>query len=184
MEENWPAFLKTWRPIVQYAADQGVKIGIENCPMFFSKDEWPGGKNLATTPAIWRRMFEAITSDSFGLNYDPSHLLWQQIDYVRPLVEFDDRIVHVHLKDAIVERERLNDVGILATPLEYHTAKLPGRGSIDWRGFLGQLRDIGYEGPACIEAEDRDYEGSLELRKQALRESAAFIRQCLQEIHR
>ena len=118
--ENWPNFLKTWKPLVRYAEDQGVKIGIENCPMLFTKDEWPGGKNLATTPAIWRRMFDEIPSANFGLNYDPSHLVWQQMDYLQPLREFADRIFHVHAKDVRVDRERLDSVGIMATPLEYH----------------------------------------------------------------
>jgi hypothetical protein len=73
-----------------------VRIGIENCPMLFTADEWPGGKNLAISPAVWRRMFEEIPSDHFGLNYDPSHLVWQQMDEVAPIREFADRIFHVH----------------------------------------------------------------------------------------
>ena len=64
------------------------RIGIENCPMLFTRDEWPGGKNLATSPAIWRRMFEDIPSPNFGLNFDPSHFVWQQMDYLAPLAEF------------------------------------------------------------------------------------------------
>jgi sugar phosphate isomerase/epimerase len=177
---NWPRFLEVWRPLVHFAEEHGVRIGIENCPMFFTNDEWPGGKNLAVSPAIWRRMFAEIPSPSFGLNYDPSHLVWQQMDYLRPLAEFGGRIFHVHLKDALVETERLNEVGILATPLEYHTPKLPGRGAIDWPRFLAALCQAGYAGPACIEVEDRDYEGSLEARQRALRESGQFLRSCLE----
>ena len=180
--ENWARFLEVWRPLVRFAEGHGVRLGIENCPMLFTADEWPGGKNLAIAPAIWRRMFAEIPSRSFGLNYDPSHLVWQQMDYVRPLAEFAGRIVHVHLKDALVEPDRLNDVGILATPLEYHTPKLPGRGSIDWPRFLGALKAAGYNGPACIEVEDREFEGSLAARQQALRSSGQFLRQCLREI--
>ncbi len=177
--QNWPRFLEVWPPLVRFAEEHGVRIGIENCPMFFTSDEWPGGKNLAHAPAVWRRMFAEIPSPALGLNYDPSHLVWQQMDYIRPVEEFAARIFHVHLKDAMVDRQRLDDVGILATPLEYHTPKLPGRGAIDWPRFLAALDKAGYAGAACIEVEDRDYEGSLESRRQALRESLAFLRPCL-----
>jgi sugar phosphate isomerase/epimerase len=115
VEENWPRFLETWRPLVQHAEDRGVRIGIENCPMLFTADEWPGGKNLATSPAIWRRMFEAIPSRSFGLNYDPSHLVWQGMDYLAPLAEFGDRLVHVHAKDARIDRAALDAHGVWPT---------------------------------------------------------------------
>jgi sugar phosphate isomerase/epimerase len=177
--ENWPRFLDVWRPLVRFAEEHGVRIGIENCPMYFTGDEWPSGKNLAHSPAVWRRMFADIPSPSFGLNYDPSHLVWQQMDYIRPLKEFATRIFHVHLKDAVVEQQRLDDVGILATPLEFHTPKLPGRGAIDWSRFLAGLEQVGYAGPICIEVEDREYEGSLEARQRSLRESGTFLRNCL-----
>ncbi|MCL6431441.1 MAG: sugar phosphate isomerase/epimerase [Anaerolineae bacterium] len=177
VEENWPHFRETWKPLVAFAEEQGVRIGIENCPMLFTRDEWPGGKNLATTPAIWRRIFEEIPSPNLGLNYDPSHLVWQRIDYVRPLKEFAGRIFHIHAKDARVDQERLNEVGILATPLEYHTPKLPGLGDVDWGRFFSVLTDLGYQGPVCIEVEDRAYEGSLASRQAALVQSARFLRQ-------
>jgi len=177
VEANWPAFLKRWPPIVKYAEDHGVRIAIENCPMLFTEEEWPGGKNLAYCPAIWRRMFEDIPSKSFGLNYDPSHLVWQGIDYVRPLHEFANRIFHVHAKDARVDAGRLDDVGILATPLQYHTPKLPGLGDVEWGRFFSVLTDVGYDGPVCIEVEDRAYERSRRARQDALRQSAAFLRQ-------
>ena len=132
VDENWPRFLSVWNDLIAYAEDQGIRIAIENCPMLFTADEWPGGKNLASSPAIWRRMFEEIPSPNFGLNYDPSHLVWQQMDYIAPLREFSSRIFRVHLKDVAVDRQRLNQVGILAYPLQFHTPKLPGRGDIDW----------------------------------------------------
>ena len=177
VDGNWARFEEVWRPLVRFAEDHGVRIAIENCPMLFTRDEWPGGKNLAHSPAVWRRMFEAIPSKSFGLNYDPSHLEWQQIDYVKPLWEFRDRIFHVHAKDVRVDKGRLDDVGILATPLEYHSPKLPGLGDINWGRFLSVLGDVGYTGPVCVEVEDRAYDGSLELRKAALRQSVRYLRQ-------
>jgi sugar phosphate isomerase/epimerase len=176
VDDNWPRFLEVWSPLVEYAEAQGVRIGIENCPMLFTADEWPGGKNLAYAPAIWRRMFEAIPSPHLGLNYDPSHLAWLMIDYLKPLWAFADRIYHVHAKDVRVDRHRLDEIGILATPLEFHTPKLPGLGEIDWGRFFSVLSDVGYDGPVCIEVEDRAYEGSLARRKAALVQSARYLR--------
>lgn len=177
LDDNFEKFKKLWPPIVKHAEDRKVKIGIENCPMFFSNDEWPGGKNLASSPAIWRRMFEEIPSANFGLNYDPSHLVWQFMDYVRPIYEFKDRIFHVHIKDAKVLRENLNDVGILATPLSFHSPKLPGLGDVDWGKFFSALTDIGYDGAACVEVEDRAFEGSLEMQKRSLVQSREYLKQ-------
>ena len=177
VDDNWPRFLEVWRPLVELAETQGVRIAIENCPMLYTRDEWPGGKNLAYCPAIWRRMFADIPSPWFGLNYDPSHLIWQHIDCVRPLSEFRDRIFHVHAKDAKVERERLDDVGILATPLEFHRPKLPGLGDVPWNRFFSVLTDIGYQGPVCVEVEDRAFEADLDARRRALRQSAQYLRQ-------
>lgn len=179
VDKNWPAFLKVWKPLVKFAADREVRICIENCPMLFTGDEWPGGKNLASSPAIWRRMFEDIPSDYFGLNFDPSHLVWQHIDYIQALWDFRDRIYHAHAKDVRMDPHRLNDVGILGTPLQYHSPKLPGLGEVNWGRFCSVLGDIGYRGPLCVEVEDRAYEGSLEMRKAALRQSARFLMQYL-----
>lgn len=177
VEDNWSRFLEVWKPLVAYAERRGVRIGIENCPMLFTRDEWPGGKNLATSPAIWRRMFEEIPSDHFGLNFDPSHFVWQQMDYLKPLREFRHKLFHLHAKDARVDKHRLDEVGILATPLEYHTPKLPGLGDVDWGKFFSTLSDVGYDGAVCIEVEDRAYEKTLETRKLALRQSARYLRQ-------
>lgn len=176
IDDNWPRFLDVWRPLIQFAEELGVRVGIENCPMSFTNDEWPGGKNLAISPAVWRRMFEAIPSKNFGLNYDPSHMVWQQMDYLTPMRDFADRIFHVHAKDVRIDRHRLNEVGILATPLEYHVPKLPGLGEVDWGKFFSVLSDTGYQGPVCVEVEDRAYEGSLATRKQALAQSCTYLR--------
>ena len=177
LEANWQRFLETWKPLVRCAEEHGVRIGIENCPMLFTADEWPGGKNLAVSPAVWRRMFSAIPSECFGLNYDPSHLAWMQMDPIAPLRDFAERIFHVHAKDVRVDRRRLDDVGILAHPLEFHEPKLPGLGDVDWGRFFSVLTSSGYDGPVCLEVEDRAYEGSLEARKRALRQGARFLRQ-------
>lgn len=176
VDDNWPRFLETWRPLIRLAEEHGVRIGIEHCPMFFSRDEWPGGKNLAHSPAIWRRMFHDIPSDHFGLNYDPSHMVWQHMDYLKPLREFKDKLFHVHAKDVRLDQHKLDEVGILAHPSEYHTPKLPGLGDVHWGRFFSVLTDVGYTGPVCVEVEDRAYEGSLENRLASLQQSVTYLR--------
>lgn len=177
VEANWPGVLRVWKPLAALAEELKIRVGIENCPMLFTKDEWPGGKNLAVSPAIWRRLFAGLGTDRIGLNFDPSHFVWQQMDPLKAVREFRDRIFHVHAKDARIDRERLDEVGILAHPLEYHTPKLPGLGEVDWGKFLSVLGDVGYRGPVCVEVEDRAYEKTLETRREALRQAARFLRQ-------
>jgi len=177
VEENFETFKTVWKPLIAYAASKKVKVGIENCPMIFTYDEWPGGNNLATTPAIWRRMFSEINSEYFGLNLDPSHLLWMQMDYIKPVYEFRDKLFHIHLKDARVYRDKLNEVGIMATPLEFHTPKLPGLGDIDWGKFISALNDVRYKGSVCVEVEDKTFEGSLEDRKYSLKLCKRYLSQ-------
>ena len=177
VEENLTKFIEVWTPIISFAEKQNVKIAIENCPMLFTKDEWPGGLNLATTPAIWRKMFEAIPSPNFGLNYDPSHFIWQQMDYLKPIYEFKDRIFHVHFKDIKIFNNKLDDVGAMATPLDYISPKLPGFGDVNWGKFISALTDIGYRGPACIEIEDKSFEDSLESRKKSIIISRNYLSQ-------
>ena len=176
IDENWPRFVKIWKPLIRFAEDHGVRIGVENCPMSFTRDEWPGGKNLAISPAIWRRMFSDISSDHFGLNYDPSHMVWQQMDWLQPLREFRGKLFHIHAKDVIIERERLNQVGIFAYPKEFHTPRIPGFGDIDWGRFIGTLMEVGYDGPVCIEVEDDTFGKSLEGRQRALRVSRNVLK--------
>jgi len=177
VDENWPRFLETWRPIIKFAEDNGVKIGIENCPMSFTKDEWPGGKNLMTSPAIWRRMFSDIPSENFGLNFDPSHFVLQMMDYCKAIREFAPKFFHAHAKDLTIDRERLDEVGVFAYPSLWHTPKLPGLGDVDWGKFFAALSGAGYKGPVCIEVEDRAYEGPVDSRKAALVQSARYLRQ-------
>ncbi len=169
VDDNWPRFLATWKPIVLLAEDRGVRIGIENCPMLFTRDEWPGGKNLFTTPAVWRRAFADLDSPAIGLNYDPSHLVLQDMDPLAPLAEFRDRLFHVHAKDVKIDRHALDDVGRFDFPLRWHQPRIPGYGEIDWARFMGELQRVGYDGPVCIEVEDETFGRSLEGRQRAVR---------------
>lgn len=162
VEENLEEFKKVWPDIIKFAEENNVKIAIENCPMLFGYDQWPGGQNLFTTPEIWRKCFEIIPSKNFGINYDPSHFVWQMIDYIKPIYEFKDRIFHVHYKDIKVYKDKLNDCGIMATPLSFMSPKLPGLGDVDWGKYVSALTDIGFEGFTCLEIEDKAFEGSKE----------------------
>ncbi len=168
IDENWPRFLKTWKPVIAFAEDHGIKVGIENCPMFFTRDEWPSGKNLAVSPVVWRRMFNDIPSKNFGLNYDPSHFVLQQMDPLSPLREFKDKLFHLHAKDMTVHPDRLNEVGIFAVPSEWHTPRIPGLGAIDWAKFMAKLYEVGYDGPVCVEVEDPTFGNTLAGRTKAL----------------
>lgn len=175
IEDQWGEFEDTWRPIIAFAEEQGVKVGIENCPMLFSLDEWPGGKNLAISPEVWRRMFAAIPTEAWGLNFDPSHLIWQHIDYLRAMKEFGHRFVHVHAKDTRIDPDLLYERGIMG--LKWHKPKLPGLGDVNWGAFFSVLNDLGYRGDVSIEVEDRAYEGSQEDVLTSIRQSRRHLLQ-------
>ena len=165
VEENFAVFKQVWPEIVKYAGDKGVKIAIENCPMIFSNDEWPGGNNLASTPAIWREMFSIIPDENFGLNLDPSHLIWLMIDPHRIVREFVQRIFHVHAKDLEIDYDGLYENGTQSLGMGWQIPRLPGLGEVDWGRFISQLYRFGYDYVISIEHEDRKFEGSEELVK-------------------
>jgi sugar phosphate isomerase/epimerase len=176
IEANLSEFEKVWPPIVKFAADHGVKIAIENCPMIFTNDEWPGGHNLAATPAIWRAMWEIIPDKNFGLNLDPSHLIWLMIDYVRVVYEFRDRIFHVHAKDLRIDREQLYQRGVLSLGMGWEIPRLPGLGDVNWAQFISALYGVGYDYVISIEHEDRAFEKTEELVKRGFLISRDVLR--------
>ncbi|MNM63597.1 Inosose dehydratase [compost metagenome] len=176
VEENLEIVKEVWTPIIKHAEKFNVKIGIENCPMLFTNDEWPGGQNLMTSPSNWRKVFSLLDSPNLGINYDPSHFIWQQIDYIKPIYEFKDKIFHVHYKDIKVYKDKLDDVGIMATPLQYMSPKLPGLGDVNWGKYVSALTDIGYTGYTCIEVEDKAFEKSYEDAKKAVKLSVKYLR--------
>ncbi len=165
LEANFDEFAKVWKPIIKFAEGKGVKIAIENCPMIFSNDEWPGGNNLAISPHTWRQMFEIIPSKNFGINLDPSHLIWQMIDVGRVVREFKDRIFHVHAKDLEIDREGLYERGITSLGMGWQVPRLPGLGEVKWDRFIATLYAAGYDYAICIEHEDRAFEKTEELVK-------------------
>lgn len=177
VEENLELVKEIWPPIIRIAEEHKVRVAIENCPMLFSEDEWPGGQNLMTTPAVWKKVFDLLDSEYLGINYDPSHFVWQQMDYIKPLYEFRDKIFHVHYKDIKVYKERLERYGIMAYPLQYMSPKLPGLGDVNWAKYVSALTDIGYEGYTCIEIEDKSFEGSKERVLDSIRLTKRYLEQ-------
>jgi sugar phosphate isomerase/epimerase len=165
VEANFDQFKKIWPDLIHYAGDKGVKIAIENCPMIFSNDEWPGGNNLASTPAIWREMFSIIPDENFGLNLDPSHLIWLMIDIQQAVRDFSERIFHVHAKDLEIDYEGLYENGVQSLGMGWQIPRLPGLGEVDWPSFISQLYRSGYDYVISVEHEDRQFEGTEELVK-------------------
>lgn len=162
VDENLELFKEIWPPIIKLAEDSGAKVAIENCPMLFGKDQWPGGQNLMCTPVIFKKLFEIIPSPNFGINFDPSHYVWQQMDYIKTVYEFKDRIFHVHFKDIRVFPDKLAECGVLAYPLDYMSPVIPGHGDVDWGAFVAALNAIKFNGDAVIEVEDKAYESCAE----------------------
>ncbi len=177
IEENLDLVKEIWPPIIKVAEEYKVRIAIENCPMLFGADQWPGGQNLMTTPKIWRQVFELLDSEYLGINYDPSHFVWQMIDYIKPMYEFKEKIFHVHYKDIKVYQDKLNECGIMAYPLDFMSPKLPGLGDVDWGRYVSALTDIGYEGYTCVEIEDKAFEGSKERVEESLILSQKYLKQ-------
>ena len=159
VDQNWPRAVEIFAPIVAHARDTGVTLAFENCPMIFSHDEWPGGHNIAYAPRIWRRIFDTW-GEAVGMNYDPSHLVWQMIDAGRFVREFGPRMVHVHAKDLMIDRDGLYDHGIMSAGIGWQVPRMPGLGEVDWPDFFANLYHAGYDGPIIIEHEDRRFEGS------------------------
>jgi sugar phosphate isomerase/epimerase len=165
LPENLERFRQIWPALASYAGERGVKIAIENCPMIFSYDEWPGGNNLAWSPAIWDEMFSAIPDANFGLNLDPSHLVWLMIDYERAVYDFAERIFHVHGKDMEIRRDGLYRHGSFSGGIGWQVPRLPGLGQVDWPRFIAALYAVGYDHVVSVEHEDRRFEGDEELVK-------------------
>ena len=162
IEENLRFVEKVWPPILEYAKKKGVRIAIENCPMIFGPDQWPGGQNLFSSPALFDKIFEILDYDNFGINFDPSHYVWQQMDYVRTVYEYRDKLFHIHFKDIKMLEDKLSRCGTLAYPLDFMIPKLPGLGDVDWGSFVSALTDVGYSGYTAVEVEDRAFEADKE----------------------
>ena len=164
-DQNWETAQEVWPDIVKFAQDHGRKITLENCPMIFSYDEWPGGHNIATSPRMWRRILEQW-GGTIGLNFDPSHLILQMIDMRRFLKEFGPHVLHFQAKDLMIDRDGLYERGIMSMGMGWQIPRIPGLGEVDWSVVFSELYRQGYEGDCIIEHEDRRFEGTDEKVKQ------------------
>lgn len=156
-------------PLVELAEKNNVRLCFENCPLM---------GNIAISPVMWKKLFERLPSDHLGLAYDPSHLVWEMIDPYTPLLEFKDKIFHVHAKDTAIDRVKLARTGIL-TDFSWWSYRIPGRGELDWRQLLGQLIAEGYDGTLSLEHEDAAYEGSVEAVENGLLDGKAWLEKCM-----
>lgn len=156
-------------PLVELAEKNNVRLCFENCPLM---------GNIAISPVMWKKLFERLPSDHLGLAYDPSHLVWEMIDPYTPLLEFKDKIFHVHAKDTAIDRVKLARTGIL-TDFSWWSYRIPGRGELDWRQLLGQLTAEGYDGTLSLEHEDAAYEGSVEAVENGLLDGKAWLEKCM-----
>ena len=175
VEENIELFKAVWPDLIKLAEDNGVKGAIENCPMIFGADQWPGGQNLMCTPAMYKKLFEIIPSPNFGLNFDPSHYVWQGLDYLKTVYDFSDRIFHIHFKDIKLYPEKLRECGVMAYPLDYMSPKIPGLGDVNWGAFISALNDIRFNGCAVIEVEDKAFESCREDILNSIRLSKRYL---------
>ncbi len=177
VEENLELVKEIWPPILAHAEEKNVRIAIENCPMLFGREQWPGGQNLMTSPANWEKIFEILPNENLGINYDPSHFVWQMMDYIKPLYQFRNKIFHVHYKDIKLYEDELKKVGTMAYPLDYMAPKLPGLGDVNWGKYVSALTDIGYDGFTCIEVEDKAFEGTRDKILDSLKLSKKYMDQ-------
>ncbi len=160
-DENWARARDIFADVIAHARNCHVTLAFENCPMIFSRDEWPGGHNIAYSPRIWRRILTEWEL-YVGMNFDPSHLVWQMIDQSRFIREFGAHMVHVHAKDVMIDRDGLYDNGVMSAGIGWQVPRLCGLGDVDWSGFFSDLYRVGFDGPVIIEHEDRLFEGSDE----------------------
>ena len=174
LEQNLERSSDALRRIADLAEQYEVDVAFENCPMYHV---WPWVHNIAVSPAMWRGIFEIAPSARLGLNFDPSHLVWQGIDYLGALGEFRDRIKIVQAKDTEVLEEVERNEGMLS--LRWWRHRIPGEGSIDWAGFVARLREVGYDSVVSIEHEDPLYEGSEERVLEGLAKTRAHLEQFL-----
>ncbi len=179
-EKTFQIFTQVYPEVVEHAEQCNVQIAIE---------PWPGPRpfygNLGCSPETLRRIFAAIPSPNLGICYDPSHFVRLQIDYLRVLQEFGDRVRHVHLKDAEIQAEKLYEMGIAGESFGrayvcgegWWRYTIPGEGEVEWVAVLHRLQDAGYDGVLSIELEDHYYWATPELQQEGILRSRDYIDQ-------
>jgi sugar phosphate isomerase/epimerase len=164
VQENIPLFKEVFTGFCDEAEKRNLRIAIENCAMM-DRLSLRGG-NIAFSPEVWDEMFKVVSSKTLGLELDPSHMVWQRIDYIQAVYDYGDRIFHVHAKDMEIRNEKLSRVGILGQQFGepggfnhgWWRARTPGWGEIDWPKFISALLEVNYSGNIDFEHEDDTFE--------------------------
>jgi sugar phosphate isomerase/epimerase len=172
-DENIAIFRDLFTPLAAHAESRGVRFAFEN---------WPrNGTMLSTTPELWDAMFNAVPSPALGLCYDPSHFYWQGIEYIQPIYDFGDRIVHAHAKDTEILEGARNRYGIYGRQMsstyeaEWWRYRLPGYGGVNWHRYLDALVQVGYDAVLSVEHEDPVWSDTPELALRGLRLAQAYL---------
>ena len=174
LEENLDGYTAVFSQVAEFAEQYEVNLAFENCPMY---EHWPYRFNIAVAPLLWREMFVRVPCERFGLNLDPSHLVWQGIDYAQAVIDFADRIHIAQAKDTEVRHNVLRDEGMLT--LQWWRHRIPSQGDIDWSRFTSALHEIGYDGVLSIEHEDPVWSGTTEKVTHGLDLARRHLRQFL-----
>jgi sugar phosphate isomerase/epimerase len=166
IDRGYEDFAKRWKPILDAYDALGVKFALEVHPTEIAFD-------IATA----ERALEALDHHpAFGFNYDPSHFVYQGVDYIEFIYRFAERIFHVHIKDSKFS-DTPTEAGVFGGHLEFGDRRRywdfvsPGRGDVDFEGIIRALNRIGYQGPLSVEWEDSGMD-----REHGAREACEFVR--------
>lgn len=158
LKEGMERFGKVFTPIAKAATDAGLRIAFENWPGMGGDIPWHS-VNLAWSPRNWTEMFTRVDSAALGLEFDPSHLVWQGIDHILALKAFKHKVYHTHAKDTEILHDNLRREGVLGIHHGCWRYRIPGYGQINWAEFIAALVEIGYDGGMAIEHEDPVFVG-------------------------
>jgi sugar phosphate isomerase/epimerase len=172
VDDNLRLAEKVLPPLVQYAADRGVRLVVENCPMEgWHPDGYPA--NLAYSPQLW----DWMAGLGLYLNFDPSHLVWLGIDPAAVAATYAERILHVQAKDVEIDPTRRDRFGVFGNAVRrdrnpwesgWWRYRIPGLGQVDWTALVTTLSAAGYDGVVSVEHEDPVWSGSADQVRQGL----------------
>ncbi len=157
VEDNLVLFEERFGPIAAMAADRGIRVAFEPWPgqvTGYGPYNWA---NMAVSPWLYDRLFEAVPNPALGIEYDASHFVWQGIDHLQVFRDYASRIHHMHAKDVLIDAAALRRQGVHGP--DWWRFTLPGLGQIDWPELLRTAHDAGYTGDIAVEHEDRTYYG-------------------------
>ncbi|GAB4452382.1 MAG: hypothetical protein OHK0029_03180 [Armatimonadaceae bacterium] len=174
--ESFGYWKEAFAVVAAEAEKRGVRIAVEGYP-------GPNNSALGVAPETLRAMFDAVPTDAFGVNYDPSHLVRIGVDYVRFLHEFAPRIIHAHGKDTALDAEAAYAYGNIGPSFDsvvgfgggHWRYCIPGDGVVDWNTVLAQLQRYGFAGTIAIELEDFRYNGTVDGEKRGLIRSQEYL---------